>query len=149
MDKVKRYLMLSAREKKLLREAFLLIWGMKIAMRFMPFNRICRIAERSGSGTQPEPGAVERLPWAIESSGRYVPRATCLVRALAGQALFSRYGQRTDLRLGVRKKEKQKAIEAHAWLEYRGRVMIGGEVGGYIPLGTRMGKQSIGRGLGN
>lgn len=139
MNKVKRYLMLSAREKKLLREAFLLIWGMKIAMRFIPFNRICRIAERSGSGTQPDTGAVERLPWAIEASGRYVPRATCLVRALAGQALFSRYGQRTDLRLGVRKKEKQKDIVAHAWLEYQGRVMIGGEVRDYFPLASPKG----------
>lgn len=67
--------------------------------------------------------AAARIAWAIGAGSRYVPRATCLVRALAGRRLLAAHGHRAHLRIGVAKSTE---LQAHAWLEYEGRVLIGG-----------------------
>lgn len=53
----------------------------------------------------------------------YVPKATCLVQALAAQLLLTRHGHMADLQIGV---SQAKGFEAHAWLEFEGRVVLGG-----------------------
>ena len=72
----------------------------------------------------------------METAGRNVPRATCLVRALAGQAFLARYGHETDLRIGVLKEQSEKRVKAHAWLESQGLVLLGGTVGSYTAFPT-------------
>ena len=53
-----------------------------------------------------------------------VPRATCLVQALAAQWLITRTGTSAALRFGVAKAAK--GVEAHVWLESGGHVVLGG-----------------------
>ena len=63
-----------------------------------------------------------------------VPRATCLTQALAAQVLLARLGERSVLRIGVARDERL-GVRGHAWLEHRGRVVIGGaSLDGYVPL---------------
>jgi hypothetical protein len=70
----------------------------------------------------------------VEVAARRVPRATCLVRALAAQALLARHGHPSQLRLGVAR-GADRAFEAHAWLERDGQILIGGgPEGRYVPL---------------
>jgi hypothetical protein len=67
-------------------------------------------------------------------AGRLVPGTTCLVRALAAQALLARRGHASQLRLGVAR-GSGRAFEAHAWLEQDGRVLVGGPLDGrYVPF---------------
>lgn len=65
---------------------------------------------------------------------RLVPGASCLTQALATQVLLAWHGHAgAVVRLGV--KRDGGALLAHAWVEYRGHVVIGGpDVDAYVPL---------------
>ena len=71
----------------------------------------------------PAPDAVGR---AVDAAVGVVPRATCLTRALATQALLVRSGRASTLHLGVRKDEAGR-FRSHAWLECERRVVSGAE----------------------
>ncbi len=77
-------------------------------------------------------------PWRtaarVTRVARRVPGATCLTQALATQVLLAWHGHGgATVRLGVRREGD--ALLAHAWLEHRGQVVIGGpDVGAYVPL---------------
>jgi Transglutaminase-like superfamily len=78
--------------------------------------------------------SAQDLAWAVEAASRYVPRATCLVQALALQALCARRGYETSLQIGVAHGER-KELEAHAWLVSEGRILIGSRGStGFAPL---------------
>ena len=68
-------------------------------------------------------------------ASRYVPRATCLVQALATQILLGRHGHAGQVHIGVALDEKL-GFRAHAWVESQGEVLIGGseELDGYAPM---------------
>ncbi len=66
---------------------------------------------------------VKRIRLMIVLASSYVPRATCLVQALAGYILFSKYGYRTQIKIGVLNDDGQ--FEAHAWVEHGGSVVLG------------------------
>lgn len=70
----------------------------------------------------PDPRAVAETVEAV--AGRLPIWTTCLVQALACEALLERAGVETDLRIGVTKSGD--ALEAHAWLVHRGEVLVGG-----------------------
>ena len=54
------------------------------------------------------------------------PSATCLVQALAADAILRRRGLACELRIGVRARDDSTVpIEAHAWVECDGAVAIG------------------------
>ena len=62
---------------------------------------------------------------AVERVGHGLfPRNPCLTQAIVVQRLLRRKGYLSDLRIGVRKGHEQ-PLEAHAWVEYRGVVVIG------------------------
>jgi hypothetical protein len=64
--------------------------------------------------------------------------SNCLVRAVAAKRLLSFYGYAAELRIGVSKREAGKsAIEAHAWVEKDGKILIGeDEAGSWTALPT-------------
>ncbi len=61
--------------------------------------------------------------------------AKCLARALTTQVLLNRQGYLPDLRIGVAKATAGQ-LEAHAWVEYQGRIVIGqlNDLSRYLPL---------------
>ena len=71
----------------------------------------------------------------VDRAARFVPGATCLVRALAGAHLLAAAGQRAEVFIGVRRRAG--ALEAHAWLESGGQVVLGEvhDLCSYRPLG--------------
>lgn len=100
---------------------------------------------------------------AVKRAARLVPRASCLTQAMTLQLLLARRGQPCSVCIGVdfgsanpRKKKadeteaSQNAVdaaaraaalsngmgrfEAHAWVEWRGRVILGGNVTRWKPL---------------
>lgn len=94
----------------------------RAALWLLPWRSVPRTvtiaaAPRSGSDRPP---AV--LASAVLSASRAVPRATCLVQALALQAMLGRRRRPSELKLGVR---RSAGFEAHAWLEVDGAVVIG------------------------
>jgi len=94
-----------------------------------------------------EPDApTRRQAWecahAVSRTARRVPRASCLTQALVLQRLLARRGQPCTLFLGVdrtgeaakQQGRRAKSFEAHAWIEWRGRVLIGGDISPWTPL---------------
>ncbi|EYD75061.1 hypothetical protein Rumeso_03389 [Rubellimicrobium mesophilum DSM 19309] len=84
-----------------------------------------------------DPSAVvDRVALAVGRVAAHVPwRADCFVQALAAQAWLARAGLASDIHIGVRQ-DRAPGFEAHAWLTQSGRVVTGGEVGGFVPLVT-------------
>jgi hypothetical protein len=80
--------------------------------------------------------SVERLAWAVGVASRFVPKATCLAKALAVHVLLQQAGYEVFLHIGVTNNEEGN-LKAHAWIESQGRVLIGGsDLNSYTPLLT-------------
>jgi hypothetical protein len=126
MNRLRRYLGLPAAERKLFRRALVAVVRVRLGLWLLPFRMVRSWIERPG---QPRPAANGKLPpekiaWAVTAAARYVPRATCLVQALAARRLCTQAGYATSLHFGVR---QAGGFSAHAWLECEGRILVGGE----------------------
>jgi hypothetical protein len=84
-------------------------------------SRACRLAVPSA-----------QIAWAVGAAARFVPRATCLVRAIAAQRLLARYGYDSQVHIGVTKASGD--FQAHAWVERDGVVCVGASEVPYTPL---------------
>ena len=138
MGNLARLIALPAAERRLLLAAAGLLAAVRVGLWILPFRSVYgAVRSRRPSprrAARPGESAPDRIVWAVETAARRVPRATCLVRALAAQALLARYGHSSQLRLGVAR-GAGRAFEAHAWLEADGQILIGGATPGrYVPL---------------
>jgi len=91
-----------------------------------------------------DPVFVDKVVWAVRVASRYMPgRVKCLAQALTAQVLLERRGYQTQLRIGVAKGEGGQ-LEAHAWVESQGRIVIGGlkDLARYTTLPTLEAKRS-------
>jgi hypothetical protein len=131
MKKVHNFLKLTSPEKGLLIRALLFVWGAKCGLRLLPFKTMLTLIKKAPIKPGPTSFPLNQLLGAIDTAGKNVPRTTCLVQAIAGQAFLARYGHQTDLRIGVLKDQSEKRVKAHAWLESQGLVLLGGTVGPY------------------
>ena len=88
-------------------------------LRFPKLRAALRPARRrsplAGIGPLAEP---DDLAWAVAAAGRRIPRATCLVQALALELMLIRSGHAADIEIGVAKEGGQ--FEAHAWVQAEG-----------------------------
>jgi hypothetical protein len=142
MNRLRRYLGLPAAERRLLHRALAAVVWVRASLWLLPFRKIRRQME-----CEPVPRAARRQPWTPEQiaqavcrAGRCVPGASCLVLALAARQLCAEAGHATRLHVGVRSGRR---FAAHAWLEWEGRVLLGGEeVGDYAPLLTLGGRET-------
>ncbi len=80
-------------------------------------------------------GTDERVIWAVEASGRRLARfSTCLVRAIVVDLRLGSAERPLRLTIGIRRTSPGD-LKAHAWLEDRRRVLIGGPVtDDFVPL---------------
>ena len=67
---------------------------------------------------------VDDIVWATTTAARCVPGASCLVQAITGWSMLQEAGYPASLHVGVAKGEKV-PLQAHAWIESEGRVLIG------------------------
>jgi hypothetical protein len=79
----------------------------------------------------------ERVARTVErASRRLLGKNACLTQALTSQLILKRHGIPARLRIGVQKNE-QGFMQAHAWVENDGLVVIGGravDLKNYTPL---------------
>lgn len=67
----------------------------------------------------------DQLVKIVGIAGRYVPKATCLAQALTVQLLLKQSGRQASLHIGVNEVEGGH-LNAHAWVESRGKVITAG-----------------------
>lgn len=123
-------------ERRAVARAAVLIAALQAALSVLPFKRVMRGVDRvARPRTVPGSRAVESSQfdrdlavWAVEAAGRrLLSRNPCLPKALAVLILFRRAGEDAALHLGVAR-EAGGPVQAHAWIESEGEVVIGGDV---------------------
>lgn len=127
MNRLNRFLAMSASEKVLFLEAAGLVAVFRLGVAMLPFKTIRRVVRamcggRSAARPRNDIGA------AVRRAGRVVPFSNCLSEGLAGVVLLSRAGHPCELRVGV---TRTGVFGAHAWVESCGEVLIGDHDGTY------------------
>jgi Transglutaminase-like superfamily len=128
MGNLRKVLFLLPSERYLLLKSVLLLYAARLGLWLLPLPTLRRLLAklRPVKPIPPERQSanIHKITWAVVLASRYVPAATCLTQALAGQVLLAQHGEPALLRIGVTKNEAGK-LEAHAWVESRGRIVIG------------------------
>ncbi len=125
--RIRTVLALSREERDLFRKAFFLLIRVRLGMIFYSFPRVLAWVRRQS----PQPSDAiqstpERLAWMIDSTGIAFPGLfKCLPRALAGFILLRSCGWEVTLKIGTRRRRPGLPLEAHAWLERDGEILIG------------------------
>jgi hypothetical protein len=127
-----------AADRDLLFRAAVLVSGIRLGLWVLSFNTLRRILGKFQTARQDSKdlGLVQanRIIWAVITASRYIPKATCLTQALAGQVLLARYGYASTVHLGVQN-DAGDSFRAHAWLEREAQIVIGGSgMSGFTPL---------------
>ena len=141
MGYLSKFLKLPLSKQRFLIEAVLLLTAMRISLRLLPYRVLRRFlfqSDRTDAGKHSEgKNQKNEIVWAINTGGKYILREkSCLPLALAGQTLLRLHGFPARLCLGFQKNEDE-SIQAHAWVESNGKVVIGGledEIEQYVPL---------------
>lgn len=147
MKRLRKFLRLSALERRLLAKAALLLVTIRVGLSALPFPTVRRLlaaAARTPVGLRKaDPSYTGNVVWAVEAAGRRLPAArTCLTQALTTQLLLARREQPALVRIGVTRGEGGK-FEAHAWVECGDEVVIGGhELERYTSLVALEGESS-------
>ncbi len=120
---------LSWAERGWLIQAWLLLHGVALALRWAEFQRVCGWLERWPAGAGRALDNEERILAEARTMARLIRGAaawsvhhsTCLHRALTLWWLLRQQGIASELRIGVR--IEQGRFEAHAWVERQGAAL--------------------------
>jgi hypothetical protein len=117
-------------DRALVVEAALLLLLIRVAFLLFPFQPIERALarwyppRRRGSGVASDVMA-QRVGAAVRTTGRRVPGATCLSEALAAETMLRARGVTSTRHIGVRAPAAGVPLDAHAWLEAHGAIVVG------------------------
>jgi hypothetical protein len=114
----------------------IMLWIVRLAMWCMPFASLrARLSARRDALARRRPasrrGDLARIARHVRLGSRLVPRCTCLVQALVAEQLLAESGHASVVRFGMADAADQRS-SAHAWVECEGRVLVGGDVSGYV-----------------
>jgi hypothetical protein len=137
MTLARKFLRRPAADRRLLVRALALHACLAALVRLVRFGRLNQwlAASQANQANQNRPApaghapdrvSIERVVWAVQTATTVVPWGkTCLTEALTTSVLLRRVGCDATLRYGVAA-DNERPLAAHAWLEYRGDIVIGG-----------------------
>jgi hypothetical protein len=109
--------------------AAVLLWIVRLGLWILPFQRLRDLLSKKNrkpiAEATTELASIRKITRSVKRMSRYVPAATCLAQALVTITMLEEAGLPASLRIGVARSEAGK-IEAHAWVESMGKVIIGG-----------------------
>lgn len=127
--RIHRFVALPHARQWLLLRSFAVVAAIRLRLFLFPFRswKTGFPARRKLRSVRQEHSAPE-IAWAVTAASSYVPKATCLVRALAAQFILARAGRPSRLHIGVAPGQPDSgfSLDAHAWLECGGQVLLGG-----------------------
>jgi hypothetical protein len=129
MSKINTFIKLPSRRKTLLIKSLGLIALIRLMLYLLSFSRVRKFSARISG--QKGNGDLVDLVWAVNVAGEYVPRSTCLSKAMAVQIFLSRHNYPSQLKIGVIKEDD---FEAHAWVEVEDEVVVGESKRDYVPI---------------
>lgn len=124
---------LSGSDWKVLLASLLLLPATALSLRLKGFNWTRQLLEKLGRESTDAPSSQEyrleeakRTAYLVSVAASHgIYRANCLKKALVTHWLLQRRGISTDLKIGINNDMRQ--FGAHAWLEYRGQLLIDSE----------------------
>ena len=127
MNRLNKFLRLPSHEKILFIKAWILLGIIRLGLSLLPFSTLIKVLSVISPlvARVDEELSEDQLVWAVETASRSVPKATCLAQALTVQLFLKKSGRQARLRIGVAG-GKNSALNAHAWVESRGKVITGG-----------------------
>jgi hypothetical protein len=132
---LRKFFELPSADRALLMQSVMLIGMARVALWILPFN-VARRLLTPGARNRAATTTTEKIGWAISVGKGFVPKANCLPQALAAESLLLQAGHPVEFRIGVAKTPDGQ-IEAHAWVESSGRLVVGDLTQGlstYTPL---------------
>jgi hypothetical protein len=125
IDTFNAYRALTAADRRLVREAALLLLRARMSAAIVPFSALRTSLGARRSKHALSSHSTERIVWSVTAVARRVPfRTTCLIDALAVDAMLRRRGVASDIRFGVKPPDGH-VLAAHAWVEVEGKVVYG------------------------
>ena len=132
-----RFRQVDNRRRELLVEAAACLLVARLALIFIPFQRLARHIGTFVPPTDPRAAQVqtktaedqaqlaEEIGWAVMRAARYVPfKAVCLPQAMAARVMLKRRGVNSVMHFGAAK-GTDKPLDAHAWLGAAGVEVTG------------------------
>jgi hypothetical protein len=113
--------------KKLFTYTFFILIGVRLGLRFLNFAQLQKLTDWLGHFHQSNPTeyTLTGIIWAVNLSSKFTPGgAKCLARALTTQILMQQQRYVGEICIGVAKGD-QGNLEAHAWVEMEGNVIMG------------------------
>src|SRR5690348_9642799 len=96
MKEFSKFLRLERSERRFLLRTLIMLWAARLGLWVLPLRSLrCALAKvRSSELVGLEGSAkIEKIVWAVTVGSRYVPAATCLTQALAGEMLLAQHGE--------------------------------------------------------
>lgn len=138
---LRKFLQLNWSDRQVLFSAFVLVILIKLGLKFLSFPQLLRILDRLSQPSRrrrsPAALTIDRITWLVTISANLVPGHTkCLVRALTAQVFLKRHQHPCELRIGVTRPDSNGNLEAHAWIESQGQIILGDlpDLAKYSPL---------------
>jgi hypothetical protein len=128
-----KFLLLPGKDRSLVFRVALLLLATRAGLALLGYSRLKRLFARFSNPPAHRSEApledVDRVVWAVGKVGpRLLGDRRCLVDAMVTQLLLSRRKLHASIQIGVLFGEGGK-LEAHAWIEHDGRVLVGGSSG--------------------
>lgn len=128
MKRIHKFLQLSQREKVLLIYAFLVLATVTMGLWVFPWLTLQRLLLKPANWysrfvNTRRPAALQ-IAWVVKVASSFIPKATCLPRALATQILLIQNTYPAELKIGIARGKDGK-LGAHAWVTSEGNILIG------------------------
>ena len=138
MSRLSKFLRLSSAEKILLVRVWTFLGITRLFLSIFTFTTFRKLLTSIGPfvARVDREFSEEQLVRIVGIASRYVPKGTCLAQALTVQLLLKQSGRQACLYIGVNGVEGGH-LNAHAWVESRGKVITAGpNPGGFTSLLT-------------
>jgi hypothetical protein len=132
MRQMRKWLRLPWRDRLLLAEAVLWLGLGALAIAWLPFRWLARLAGRPLQVPPPEraeePDLIRRVRWAVLAAARRVPwRAVCFQRGLAAHLMLRRRGVPSVLHCGAAR-DGARGLIGHVWVRVGETDVTGGAI---------------------
>jgi hypothetical protein len=134
----RRLVALSPADRRLVLEAAWRLLAARTALWLLPGAAVGAARAAAAVRGAPDAAAADRIAWAVTAVARRLPATfrACLPQAMAACVMLRRRGLPARLVIGVRREPSPRPLEAHAWVESGGRVIVGGmdDLPSFAPL---------------
>ncbi|TIR45534.1 MAG: lasso peptide biosynthesis B2 protein, partial [Mesorhizobium sp.] len=96
-----RVLSLSGPEALFLARCLAVVSLVRLGLTLSSYNRMRALVTQLEARNDAAIADLRRVAWGVAAAARYVPGASCLTQALAGQYLLARQGKASTISIGI------------------------------------------------